>query len=56
MEKKKERGRKERRAIQVGNGLIFGAILAGYGCGMGLSGAISVAVALIARTVFQVVF
>jgi len=31
-------------------------ILAGYGCGMGLVGMASVAVALIAKTIFQIVF
>ena len=31
-------------------------LLAGYGCGMGLIGSASVAVALIAKTVFQLVF
>ncbi|HPP67178.1 MAG TPA: peptide transporter, partial [bacterium] len=31
-------------------------ILAGYGCGMGLIGMVSVAVALIAKTIYQIVF
>jgi len=31
-------------------------ILAGYACGMGLIGMISVAVALIAKTIFQIIF
>ena len=31
-------------------------LLAGYGCGMGLAGAASVAIALIAKTVFQLVY
>lgn len=31
-------------------------ILAGYSCGMGLIGMVSIAVALIAKTVFQIVF
>ena len=31
-------------------------ILAGYSCGMGLVGMVSIAVALIAKTIFQIVF
>jgi len=31
-------------------------ILAGYACGMGLVGMVSIAVALIAKTVFQIIF
>ena len=31
-------------------------ILAGYSCGMGLIGMVSIAVALIAKTIFQIIF